>query len=203
MNRYSSEHYEFIKQNVINPEKVLADMVNKKFNMNVTVGIIGNLKTKLKVRSGLKGGQFQKGQASWNKGKTWDEFMSKAGQENSRKTTFKKGNIPANHKEVGSERLNVDGYWEIKIAEPNKWTLKQKFIWEKANGKAPKGFNVIFADGNRNNFNIENLLLVSDEELLRLNRDGLYLNNKELTESGLVLTKLKINLNKKLKNKKT
>ena len=53
MNRYSPEHYEFIKQNVINPEKVLADMFNKKFNMNVTVGIIGNLKTKLKVRSGL------------------------------------------------------------------------------------------------------------------------------------------------------
>lgn len=203
MNRYTAEHYDFIRQNVVNPEKVLAEMFNKKFNLNVSVGIIGNLKTKLKIKSGLKGGQFQKGQTSWNKGKTWDEFMSKRGQENSRKTTFKKGNIPANHREVGSERLNIDGYYEIKVAEPNKWILKHKFIWEYINGKVPKGFKIIFADGDKKNFNIENLLLVSNEELLRLNRDGLYLKNKELTESGLVLTKLKINLNKKLKNKKT
>ena len=36
------------------------------------------------------------------------------------RTWFKKGHIPANYRPVGSERVNADGYIEVKVADPNK-----------------------------------------------------------------------------------
>ena len=62
---------------------------------------IKNFRSNNKLKSGLTG-RFVKGQISWNKGKKWDDYMSKEGQANSRKTTFKKGNIPPNQRTVGS-----------------------------------------------------------------------------------------------------
>ncbi len=42
----------------------------------------------------------------------------------SEKGWFEKGHISKNHKPIGSERINVAGYIEIKTAEPNKWELR-------------------------------------------------------------------------------
>lgn len=108
--------------------------------------------------------QFRKGTIPPNKGKKWDAFMSKRGQEGSRKTTFKKGNIPPNHKEVGYERITKDGYIEVKIQEPNVFKLKHRIIWEQHNGRIPKGIIIQFHDGNRRNCSIENLYMISRTE---------------------------------------
>lgn len=77
---------------------------------------------------------------------------------------FQKGQACWNHKEVGSERVNVDGYLEVKVAEPNKWQLKHRIVWEKANGTIPKGHNVQFKNGNKQDLRIENLYLISKAE---------------------------------------
>ena len=45
---------------------------------------------------------------------------------------FAKGNVPPNHRPVGSERISKDGYIEVKVAEPNKWRLKQRVVYEEA-----------------------------------------------------------------------
>ena len=113
--------------------------------------------------------QFQKGRTPENKGKKWDAFMSKNGQEGSRKTTFKKGNIPPNHKEVGYERMTRDGYIEVKVSEPNMFKLKHRLIWEQHNGKIPHGCNIQFHDNNRLNCNIENLYIISRREQISQN----------------------------------
>lgn len=57
-NKYTQEHFDFIKENVKNTEKDLVKMFNEKFEIKITVGILGNIKSKLGIRSGLVGGRF-------------------------------------------------------------------------------------------------------------------------------------------------
>jgi hypothetical protein len=110
------------------------------------------------------------------------------------KTSFKKGDIPANHREVGSERINVYGYTEVKVAEPNKWKLKHRVIYEEHYGEIPKNHNVIFADGNKLNLDINNLVLVNKDQLLVLNKNELIKDNADLTKAGVNVANLMIKI---------
>lgn len=207
MTKYTNEIIQFIIENFKGRDNIeLAELVNEKFNMNVDRVSIANVKKRIlksfniNLKNGINRGCFQKGQVSLNKGKKWNDYMSEKGQINSRKTCFKKGNIPKNHREVGSERINVYGYYEIKVAEPNVWKLKHRVIYENAHGFIPKDCMIIFADGNKSNFNLDNLVLVSKSENLHMNKDSLRFNDAELTKTGLNITKVKLKLSEK-KNK--
>lgn len=101
--------------------------------------------------------RFTKGHIPENKGKK----MSPDTYSKVARTMFKKGRSPHNHREVGSERINVDGYIEIKVAEPNRWRCKHRVIWEQHNGEIPAGFNVQFKNHNPLDCRIENLYLIS------------------------------------------
>lgn len=118
--------------------------------------------------------------APWNKGK---KGVTCGGKE----TQFGKGRKPWNYRPVGSERTNVDGYVEIKIADPKTWKAKHVLLWEAAHGPIPKGHVVIFADGNKQNVTLENLLLLSRRELAVMNKKGLIANDAELTKAGVVV----------------
>ena len=100
---------------------------------------------------------FKKGAVPFNKGKKWDEYMSEESQRKSSRTCFKKGQTPANHKPVGWERKTVEGYWEVKVQEPDVFKAKHRILWEKHYGPIPKGINIVFVDGNKENICIENL----------------------------------------------
>lgn len=137
----------------------------KRFNRPITLNqVIGYIK-----RNGLNtgtDGRFKKGQTAHNKGiKGWYA----QGME---RNWFKKGNIPQNYKPVGSERISKDGYIEIKVKDPNKWQLKHRYIWEKENGKIPKGMLLIFKDNNKLNIDLDNLMLISKAENAVINRAG-------------------------------
>ncbi|MCL2215425.1 MAG: HNH endonuclease [Defluviitaleaceae bacterium] len=125
--------------------------------------------------------KFKKGQISHNKGK-YVRY--------SRETEFKKGHMPHNHKPVGSTRITVDGYTEVKIAEPKKWRMLHVHIWEQANGAVPKGHVLIFGDGNRQNITLDNLLLVTRAQLARLNQQKLIGATVELTKIGILTADL-------------
>ena len=107
--------------------------------------------------------RFKKGSVPANKGKK----MSPEVYEKLKQTMFKKGNSPFNHREVGSERINVDGYIETKVAEPNVWRLKHRIIWEQHNGVISAGYNVQFKNHNTQDCRIENLYLISKAEQMR------------------------------------
>lgn len=207
MNRhkFTKEENDFLIENV--KGITLAELTkrfNEKFNTNLSTGKIANKKNKLHLTSGITGGQFKKGHISHNKGKTWNEFMSKQGQKNSLKTCFKKGHINFNLRPVGSERISKDGYIEIKVAEPNKWKTKHTYLFEKENGPVPKGHKVIFLDGDKRNFNLDNLKLISNAEHLVMNRYNLRYKNKELTEVSHTLSKIIVKqgkLNESRKNR--
>ena len=190
--KYTDEMKQFILDNYkgrYNQE--LADLFNQKFNTNITSRTIKSYKANNKLNSGLSG-KFRKGQAPHNKGKK----MPKEVYEKVKHTMFAKGNVPPNHRPVGSERISKDGYIEVKVAEPNKWRLKQRVVYEEAKGKIPEGCPIIFLDGNKKNFDIDNLRCVTRSELLYLNCNGLN-NSNEITETGILMARLDRAKNKK------
>lgn len=140
-------------------------------------------------------GRFQKGQEPPNKGK---KGVCAAGCE---KSWFKKGHIPANYRPVGSERVNVDGYIEVKVADPNKWKLKHRVVWESANGEIPKGYIIIFRDNDKTNTDIDNLLLIKRRTHAVLNHIGLCEYSGEFKETAICIAELKA-VTSRAKNRK-
>ncbi len=193
-NPYTEEQIQFLKDNVKGITlKELTERFNKRFNQQRTLSSIRNQKNKYGLKSGIVGGRFEKGQTPFNKGKKWDEFMSEEAQKNSLKTTFKKGNTPPNRREIFEERISKDGYIEMKIQDGkgnDNWAYKHRYIWEQANGAIPKDHIVIFADGDKTNLEIDNLILISKRENAILNKRGLRYDNKETTELGITLANL-------------
>ena len=103
---------------------------------------------------------------------------------------FKKGHCPKNHRPVGSERINVDGYIEIKVAEPNVWKLKHRVVWEKVNGPIPENHALKFLDGNPLNCVVENLKLITRSELLIMSRYHLFSKDVEMNDAASNLARL-------------
>lgn len=107
--------------------------------------------------------RFARGHIPANKGKKMPpETYAKVSA-----TFFPKGQMPHNHRPVGSEGLRSDGYIWIKIAEPNKWVQKQRFIWMQHHGAIPKGYNVQFKNHDPQDLRIENLYLISRADQMR------------------------------------
>lgn len=190
MHRYSEEQKEFIITNNYGKySKELAEMFNQHFNTNITAKEIAYFRRNHKLKSGLTG-QFKKGNVAHNKGKKQIEYMSQESIERTKKTRFKKGNKPKNYRPVGSERITKDGYIEVKVADPNKWETKNKIIYKQYFGDIPEGHKIIYADGNKLNNDINNLILVSDNEELIMNRHKLRTENIELTKTGYLIAKV-------------
>lgn len=199
MIRYTKEQKDFLyKHNYMTPSKELAEMFNEKFRTNITSKNIKTFRCNHHLNSGLTG-RFEKGHKTFNKGKKWDDYMPIESQKKCKGTTYRKGNIPHNHRTIGSERITKEGYVEVKIKEPNKWLLKHRHIYEKEYGKIPDGYNLIFLDGNRQNIDLSNLKLVSKAEDLIMNRNKLFKKNKDLTNTGTLLARV-IDKGNKLKN---
>lgn len=197
--RYTDEMKQFIyDNNHLTPAKQLAEMFNARFGTDRTAQNMKTFRHNHKLNSGLTG-RYGKGHVSANKGKKWDEFLSKGAQENCRKTCFKKGHIPYNRKPVGYERLTRDGFIEVKVSDIHHgdglwykdWKLKQRLIWEEAHGPIPEKHMIIFLDGDKSNFDIDNLACVSMSENARLNQRKMrFQGEPELTEACVNLVKL-------------
>ena len=114
--------------------------------------------------------RFPKGHIPANKGKR----MPREQYEKCRGTMFKKGQIPKNHKPVGTISIRTnstkkESYLHIKIAEPNKWELLHRYVWIREHGPIPRGMNVAFKDGNAGNCTLDNLELITRAETMRRN----------------------------------
>lgn len=186
--KYTDEQKEWIKNNCTGISiRNLTDLFNEKFNTNATIEQIRYYLRKHKLSTGLDG-RFKKGNIPYNKGTK--------GLNKPNKTSFKKGDIPHNRRPVGSERLNKDGHTEVKVG-PDKWVSKQRYIWEQNYGKIKRGYVVIFADRDKTNFNIDNLVLISNRELLIMNRKKLIQNDADLTKTGIMIANVLIKIKDK------
>ena len=185
--KWTNEEKEYLKSIVKNNSyKEITKKMNDRFNCDFSEGQIKGAITRNKLVTG-RDGHFKKGSIPWNKGLSY--------MPNNKETRFQKGNIPHVHRKVGSERINRDGYIEIKVAEPNVWDLKHRVVYEKHHGEIPKDYVVIFADQNKMNFKIDNLVLISRYQLLVLNKNNLIKNETELTKAGINVANIIIQLN--------
>jgi hypothetical protein len=107
--------------------------------------------------------RYKKGNVPYNTGKRMHEYLSSETIENIKAHSFKKGNIPANTKYDGYERINVDGYIEVRVSK-GKFVQKHRLIWEERHGKIPAGTNIQFRDGIRQHCVYENLYAITREE---------------------------------------
>ena len=105
--------------------------------------------------------RFQKGQPAWNKGVPHSTGVSR--------TRFKRGQMPHNWKPVGHERINVDGYREVKIAEPKLFAQLHRLVWLSNFGRVPRGKIIVFKDRNKLNCDPSNLEAISRVENMRRN----------------------------------
>lgn len=183
---YTDEQIEFLKNHTRGrARKDIHAMFNEHFNLQLTRAQIEGTLKRNKLKTGFDG-RFKKGSIPFNKGMKGMYFGGEIGK----KTQFKKGNRPINHKPVGTERVNGDDYVDIKIADPNKWRAKHLLVYEKEIGPVPKGHVVIFGDGNRRNFELDNLILVSRKQLLMMNKHSLIQGDAELTRTGIIVANL-------------
>ena len=79
-----------------------------------------------------------------------------------------------------------------------KYQTKRRFVWEQHYGrKIPKGYDVIFLDGDKENYDIKNLAIVKKSVRISAMHSGVELSNKELIKA----TRLTLNLKKQTKQK--
>lgn len=189
--KYTKEEAEFIRENI--KGRLLKDLLilfNERFGQSLTYAQMKRYASYNGLRNGINC-CFNKGHVPANKGKKG--FCP----EGSKKTQFKKGHIPKNHREVGSERKTRDDYIEVKVAEPNKWKLKQLIIWELTNGPIPPNHCILFADQNKQNFDLDNLVLVSRQHMAVMNHLGLIFPDKDLTKSGKTIADIRMQISKR------
>lgn len=132
----------------------------------------------LRKRRGWKtgrSGRFEKGAVPANKGKPCPPGVG-GRHPNAKRTQFKKGNLPHNTNYLHHERVSKDGYIEISINETNphtgferRYVLKHRWLWEKANGRLPKGMALKCLDGNKLNTDPSNWQPLPRALLPRLN----------------------------------
>ncbi|WP_235775561.1 MULTISPECIES: HNH endonuclease signature motif containing protein [Paenibacillus] len=184
MFRYTPEQKEFIRTHVQGRYVLeLTAMFNEKFDVELQPSQMRAFIRNNGLKSGIDA-RIKPGNVPPNKGKKKLWVGGEA-------TQFKKGHKPHNYVPVGSERVNGDDYVDIKVADPNKWRGKHLIVWEQQNDSpVPKGHAVIFGDGNRRNFNPDNLILVTRGQLAIMNKRGLIQNSAELTRTGVIIADL-------------
>ena len=183
------EMAEFMKEIIPgHQESEIRAMFLERFGIELTRSQIKGVKSKYNIKSGTVGGRFEKGQPSWNKGKP----LTKEKYEQMSKTMFKKGQMPHNWHPVGSERIDSTGYIMVKVAEPRKWRLKQRIVWEEHYGvKLKSNEMIVFLDGNKQNVNIDNLIMLTRSELARYNQNHLKTDSSDLNLTAALVAKLK------------
>ncbi len=187
---------EFYRQHTIT---ALTAALNRQFDTAFSEQQIKSFIGNHRIRSG-RTGCFKKGHEPWNAG------TKGQGLTGPNKGSFRSGTMPRNKRRLWSERLNVDGYIEISVPERNSWTgaatrwkCKHLWIWEAEHGPLPDGHAVAFIDGDRTNITLDNLMLVSRAELLRLNQNGYGEVQEPLKPAVLALTKLEVKMFAKAK----
>ena len=187
--QWTDEEKEYLKR--ITPGKhhrEILELMNQKFEYKFNLMQIKGAINRYKFKTGFTG-RYEKGNVPFNK--------NTKGLTGPNKTSFKKGQKPINHRPIGSERITVDGYIEVKTSEPSKWEPTHTLIYEKYKGKIPEDHAIVFADGNKQNLDINNLILVSRHQLLIMNKKKLIKDDADLTKTGAILANVLVKINER------
>ena len=111
--------------------------------------------------------QFKPGTIPWNKGKPFESGGRSA------ETRFKTGQKPHTWNPIGHERVSRDGYLQRKMTDTGitrrDYVYLHRLVWLDAGRDIPPGHAICFKDGDKRNFALDNLELVSRADLMRRN----------------------------------
>lgn len=113
------------------------------------------------------------------------------------RTAHRKTHVP-----IGTER-RMKGYIKVKVSDESgrpqskdNWMMKQRWIWEQSHGEpVPDDHLVMFADGDRRNFDPDNLVAVPRKLIGALNSGGFEWHDAESLNAAVALASLKSGIN--------
>ena len=169
---FSEEEADFIRANINGRRNAeMMELLKQEFGKEVSRKQFQNWRTNHGVKSEIK-------LPGWKKGlKAGVDFKIKKQQKNF---------LP-----IGTERISVRGIAEVKTG-PLVWEQKHRIIWEEVNGPVPDKCCIIFANDDKTDFAIENLICITRKELAVLNKQKFDYYDKETKETALLLTKIAI-----------
>lgn len=178
--------------------KEIAEMTRRHFKINFSENQCRAYKKNHSITSELDT-RFKKGHKPHNKGKK----MSENQYEKCKATMFKKGHIPRNRMKIGEFTHTPEGYLIQKVKEEGKqrerFVFTHRQVWEEHNGPIPKGKIITFLDGNKDNCDISNLIMIDNETNLEMNRKKLRFEEPEATRAGATIAQINITI----KNRKS
>lgn len=111
--------------------------------------------------------RFHPGQKPWNRG-----IRHNVGGRSS-ETRFKPGHKTHNWRPIGSERETMEGYLERKVRDTGvtrrDYVLVHRLVWLAAGREIPPGHALTFRDGDKRNFDLDNLELLPRKQLMQRN----------------------------------
>lgn len=168
--KWEKEHIDFLRENVKGTSVPdLTKMFNEKFNTNVSEEAISNQKYKYQLKSGYSGTHFVKGYKSFKK------------------------------KPVGTLTKWDGGHGDIyiKVADPNTWRPYKRVLYEQYhNVKLDRQDCIVFLDGDKENFDINNLKRISHSENSYMARNGGANYTKEINQAYICMAKIKNKISK-------
>lgn len=112
---------------------------------------------------------------------------------------------------IGTESV-MEGYTWVKVSnEPGRrgnhdaykknWKMKHQIVWEQYHGNIPEGCQIIFLDGDRFNFRVENLYCIDKQALIYLTANKMWKKDRSLLPLAIKWAELQTLLSgKKLRN---
>ncbi|MGD6739694.1 HNH endonuclease signature motif containing protein [Photobacterium leiognathi subsp. mandapamensis] len=184
----NNEQVAFLRQTYRKYElKETVERLNANFGTQYTFRQIRSFVKNHQIQCG-RTGHFTLGQVPHNAG---TKGVMKAN-----KTSFKPGYV-RKQLPIGTERINVQGYIEVKVIDPNTWRLKHRVVWEQHYGPLNKDDVVRFRDGNRTNLDIDNLFVVDRTTHAIINNSYKFNDQpNELKDSVILLAKIDAKLGK-------
>jgi hypothetical protein len=164
--RYSSEDTAVIAEDLA----LTADQVQTKahaLGLHKTREFLQALGREAAARAteSVKRNRFRPGNAPWNKGLSYHPGGRSV------ETQFKPKAKPHSYAPIGSERCSKEGYLQRKVTDtgyvPFDWVPVHHLVWMEAGYPRPKKSEaLVFRDGNKRNFSLANLELLTRSELM-------------------------------------
>ena len=162
---YSNEQINYLRENVLGVGYAeLSEMFNKQFDLDTTATQIGELCRYNGFSNGLDS-RFQD------------------------KHSVNLGRTPKHALPDGTETITADGY--VMLKHNGVLNYKHIIVWEQAHGQSvPQGHHIVFGDGDRRNFSIDNLFCITATQNAIRTRNKLHGATPELAAAGIALAKL-------------
>lgn len=196
LSKYPEEMHGYIREIAYGRSyKEITQMINDRFGEGtITTKQIHSYLKNHKIKTG-RTGCYAKGHVPWTKGRKIEEIIKDPEKRQGfYDSQYKKGNVPHNTLPVGSIVKTTDGYLarkkQMEGSQRDKWEFLHRAVWEEHNGPIPDGMKISFKDGNKENCDIENLMIVTKGEHVLLTTLKLRSEDPDLTEAGLQVVRI-------------